>query len=135
MKTFKTHTGDRANLPETPFYFIIPTITGGLIIPCFSEAETALLEFWCRGTHVTGISTTADKIENHIHARGFIGTLRPDLIRTAAEFGRVSKLGRYHRAQYPRRCYDLKATWNKILKPAREKNRRDLLNEQIRKGN
>jgi hypothetical protein len=134
MKTFKTHTGERAPLPETPFYFIIPTLQGGLIIPCFFECETALLEYWCKGTHVKGIATKADQIENYIHARGFIGTLRPDLIRTAAEYGKARNVQSYRRDQSPRRQYILKSTWNKILKPAREKNRRELLNEQIRKG-
>lgn len=135
MKTFKGPKGVRTNLPDTPYYFLIPTLAGVLIVPCFYECETALLEYWCNGTMVKGFMADANKIDSRIHARGFRGILRPELLTSAALYGEEMKLNRYQRTQYPRKCYELKATCRKLLKPAREKTSRELFQEQVRKGN
>lgn len=132
MKTFKTPEGERVSLPETPFYSFVGTQSGDFIVPCFSEAETALLEWYAHKTGMASASYRKDSLHK-VSSRG-VFTLGGSLLVAAASMARDEKLNRYFRSQRPRKCYDLKSTANKILKPAREKNSRELRNEIIRRG-
>lgn len=132
MKTFKTPEGERTPLPETPFYSFVSTPSGDFIVPCFSEAETALIEWYALRTGLA-VSSYRKETIHKLSSRRFF-SLGGSILVAAASMARDEKLNRYFRSQLPRKCFELKSTANKILKPAREKNSRELRNEIIRRG-
>ena len=115
---------------KAPYYFVAKNLPQNSLVPCFSRAEIALLEYWATEHQ---IEFTSSKVKNFHLPRGKC-VLNAGLIKTAAEYAVLTKKKRTYACSLKNQASYLSATCRKILKPLREMNSRDRLNEQIRRG-
>lgn len=115
---------------KAPYYFVARTPGKNFLVPCFSRAEIALLEYWATEHDV---EFSSSRVKNFHLPRGKC-VLNAELIKTAAEYAVLTKKKRTYACSLKNQASYLSATCRKILKPLREMNSRDRLNEQMRRG-
>lgn len=115
---------------KAPYYFVAKTEKQNSLVPCFSRAEVALLEYWAR-EH--GIEFTSSKIKNFLLPKGKC-VLTADLIKVAAEYAVMTKKKKFYSCSLKKQTSYLGATCRKVLKPLRDMNSRDRLFERMRRG-